>query len=230
MSSSSAPGSSRPYSTLKVVDLFCGLGGWSAAFKERGHDVVTLDNNKRFNATIRKNILDVTVDDFPFRPDIVLASPPCEGFTRLRYAFNWDSEDRRKPISVKAKLGIKMLEKALALISELKPRYFIIENPVGRMRYMDCIALLERRTVTYCQYGSKAQKPTDLWGMFPESLRLRPRCHENDPCHQSSRGRLKGAVVSMHSAAERAVVPYELSMAVCLAAEQDLLCEHKTSN
>jgi len=209
---------------LKVIDLFCGIGGWSAAFKDRGHQVLTLDNEKSFKPDMCMNILDAKRGMFPFQPDIVLASPPCEAFSRLRYKHNWQlkADDPRKPISVKAKLGIMLLQKTLDLINDLNPRFYIIENPVGRMRYMYCLSLLERRTVTYCKYGHKAQKPTDLWGMFPPSLVLREVCKVGDPCHQSAKGTAKGAVVAEHCRAERAKVPYDLSLAVCLAAERDL--------
>lgn len=209
---------------MKVVDLFCGLGGWSNAFWQRGHDVITLDNNKRFDPNICMNILDAKASDFPFRPDIILASPPCEGFTRLRYAFNWKMSEVGEsiPTSVKSRLGIKILQKTLALIHELQPRYFIIENPVGKMRYMPELVDLERKTVTYCQYGSDAQKPTDLWGVFPPSLILRPPCKAGSDCHTSAAGSAKGAIVKANDAAARALVPYALSEAVCLAAEADL--------
>jgi hypothetical protein len=209
---------------MKVIDLFCGLGGWSNAFWQRGHDVITLDNNKRFDPNICANILDIKASDFPFKPDIILASPPCEGFTRLRYAFNWETPEVGGPIpiSVKSKLGIKILEKTVSLINELQPRYFIIENPVGKMRHMAAVADLERRTVTYCQYGSEAQKPTDLWGVFPPSLILRPPCKAGAACHASAAGDLKGAIVRANDAAARAFVPYGLSEEVCLAAEADL--------
>jgi hypothetical protein len=209
---------------LKVIDLFCGLGGWSAAFRKRGHDVLTLDKEQRFVPDIRMNILDVKASDFPWQPDIILASPPCEGFSRLRYAFNWNTPEVGDPIpiSVKAKLGIKMLEKTVALINELQPRYFVIENPVGKMRYMVAVRDLERRTVTYCRYGSDAQKPTDLWGGFPPSLILREPCKTGASCHTSAAGDLKGAIVKANDAAARSLVPYALSEEVCLAAEADL--------
>ena len=209
---------------MKVIDLFSGLGGWSNAFWQRGHDVITLDNNKRFAPNLCMNILDAKASDFPFKPDIILASPPCEGFTRLRYAFNWKTSEvgEQIPTSVKSRLGIKMLQKTLSLIRELQPTYFIIENPVGKMRHMPDLRDLERRTVTYCQYGSEAQKPTDLWGVFPPSLILRPPCKAGAPCHTSAAGDLKGAIVRAHDAAARAFVPYGLSEEVCLAAEADL--------
>lgn len=209
---------------MKVIDLFCGLGGWSNAFWQRGHDVITLDNNKRFAPNICMNILDAKASDFPFKPDIILASPPCEGFTRLRYAFNWKTTEvgENVPISVKSRLGIKVLQKTLSLIRELQPTYFIIENPVGKMRHMPELADLERRTVTYCQYGSEAQKPTDLWGVFPPSLILRPPCKAGSSCHTSAAGSERGAIVRANDAAARAFVPYGLSEEVCLAAEADL--------
>ena len=184
----------------------------------------TLDKSKRFTPTLCKDILDVKASDLPQRPDIILASPPCEGFSRLRYAFNWKTDEvgQLKAISVKSRLGIKMLQKTLSLIRELQPTYFIIENPVGKMRHMPELADLERRTVTYCQYGSEAQKPTDLWGVFPPSLILRPPCKAGSSCHTSAAGSEKGAIVRANDAAARAFVPYGLSEEVCLAAEADL--------
>lgn len=217
---------------MRVIDLFCGLGGWSAAFKERGHDVFTLDKSKRFSTTLCKDILDVKASDLPQRPDIILASPPCEGFTRLRYAFNWKVSEvgEQIPISVKSRLGIKILQKTVALIHELQPRYFIIENPVGKMRHMPEVGQFERRTVTYCQYGSDAQKPTDLWGGFPPGLVLLPTCKAGAPCHTTAAGSAKGAIVKANDAAARALVPYPLSLAVCLSIEAEIshAYEHQT--
>ena len=170
--------------------------------------------------------------DLPQRPDIILASPPCEGFTRLRYAFNWKVSEvgEQIPISVKSRLGIKILQHTVSLIQDLQPRYFIIENPVGKMRHMPEVGKFERQTVTYCQYGSDAQKPTDLWGGFPPGLVLRPTCKAGAPCHITAAGSAKGAIVKANDAAARALVPYPLSLEVCLAMEAALSYhdEHQT--
>lgn len=37
---------------MKVLDLFAGLGGFSQAFRDRGHYVFTIDNNKEFNPSL----------------------------------------------------------------------------------------------------------------------------------------------------------------------------------
>ena len=188
-----------------------------------------MDKSKRFSPTMCKDILDIKVSDLPSNPDIILASPPCEGFSRLRYAFNWKESEvgTQVPISVKSRLGIKILQKTVALINEVRPRYFIIENPVGKMRHMPEVRDFERRTVTYCQYGEAAQKPTDLWGGFPPGLALLPTCKAGALCHTSAAGSAKGAIVTASDAAHRAVVPYALSLAVCLAMEATLSSHHE---
>ena len=37
---------------MNVLDLFCGLKGWSKAFKYRGHTVVTVDIERKFNPSL----------------------------------------------------------------------------------------------------------------------------------------------------------------------------------
>lgn len=39
---------------MRVLDLFSGLGGWSAAFRDRGHEVITLDIEPKFKPDIVK--------------------------------------------------------------------------------------------------------------------------------------------------------------------------------
>lgn len=208
---------------MKVVELFSGLGGWGSAFKERGHQVFSIDNQNKFKPSLCKNILDVSAAEIPFAPDVVLASPPCEAFSIMANG-NWQGTD---PISIKAKLGVKILQKTITLIHSLNPKYFIIENPRGKMRYMLEIQSLERRTITYCQYGMPYQKPTDLWGGFPPSLVLRPACFKGAKCHEYVSQGMQTGIKGCTSVEQRSLVPYELSLEVCLSLENDL-CQ--TSN
>lgn len=66
---------------MRVLDLFSGLGGWSQAFVDRGHEVLRIDNDEAF-----LNVPWTSVEDvLTFRPrdhyDVVLASPPCQAFS-----------------------------------------------------------------------------------------------------------------------------------------------------
>lgn len=201
-----------------VVDLFSGLNGWSSAFKDRGHEIITMDFNPSFKSDINKNILDVSLSDFSKQPDVVLASPPCTAFSILT-SNNWNGVE---PITIKSKLGLKILQKTISLINELNPKYFIIENPRGKMRFMSEVQTFERRTITYCQYGMKWMKPTDLWGGFPPSLKLRPMCYKGARCHDYTGAGTRAGIVGSNSAKDRSLIPYELSLEVCISLEKDL--------
>ena len=68
----------------RMLDLFCGRGGWTNAFLERGWECVGIDINPQpeyRGEFIQDDILNVTVkfvQDF----DFVCASSPCEEFSK----------------------------------------------------------------------------------------------------------------------------------------------------
>ena len=212
---------------LRVLDLFAGLEGWSAPFRERGHEVVSLDFDPSFDVDIHADILTWDARSLPWRPDVILASPPCEGFTVMNIGKNWTRPDdvpAHTPKTDIARMALRIVEATRRVIVELEPQFFIIENPRAKLRKLPVVADLERRTVTYCHYGETRMKPTDLWGGFPASLVLEAPCKNGDTCHVSApRGsRTPGSVQGQTGGPERAKVPYRLGLAVCLAAERDL--------
>lgn len=206
---------------MKVLDLFSGLEGWSRPFRARGHDVFRVEINPRFPAEHR-DVMTLDPRDLPWRPDIILASPPCTAFSVMRIGRNWTHD--HQPKTEAARLGLQLLERTLWLIGQLTPRWFIIENPRGKMRRMPQLAHLERRTVTYCQLGEFRIKPTDLWGGFPPSLRLPEPCSNGDLCHMAAPRGSRTGTQGMDSA-ESAKIPEMLAQLVCGAAEIDILFE-----
>jgi hypothetical protein len=204
---------------MKVLDLFSGLEGWSEPWRERGHQVYRVEIQERFPAEHR-DIMDFNPNQLPWKPDVVLASPPCTAFTVMQIGRNWTHD--HQPKNDKARLGLLLLQRTVDVIKQIDPQIFIIENPVGKMRKMPQVQEFERRNVTYCQYGESRMKPTDLWGGFPLMLQLKPPCKNGMPCHQSSpRGSTNGTQ-GMDSAIA-AKIPKELSLAVCEAAEMEIL-------
>lgn len=180
--------------------------------------MVTLDMNPKFGAMMQRDILTVIAADFP-RPDVILASPPCEGYSVMQIGRNWTHD--HQPKTEKALAAQAIVVATLELIRELKPRFFVIENPRAKLRKMPFMQMLERRTVTYCQYGERRMKPTDLWGGFPPSLVLKPACNNGMPCHDAAPRGSRTGTQGMDSA-ESAKIPRELALAVCLACETDL--------
>lgn len=243
--------------SLRVLDLFAGLEGWSAPWRERGHEVYSVDIEERFDVDSHADVLTLTPDDLPWRPDVILASPPCEKFSVLAIGKAW--LPGYVPKHAGTVLAMDLVKATANLIEQLQPSFWIVENPVGMLRKLHLLPY-ERQTVTYCQYGAPWRKPTDLWGGFPPSLVLKPMCRNGQPCHlaaprgsrtaiQSDTGlenkhplvrrwyetvarqpstmgknghtNVSKAFGGGDRAAMRAVIPPELSLSVCLAAERD---------
>jgi hypothetical protein len=205
---------------VTVLDLFCGLGGWGAAFRYRGHSVTSLDIESRFCPSI-------VADAMTYAPgrsfDVVLASPPCEAFSVASIGHHWTGGRRAYvPRTEHARTSMELVRATLRIIREASPRFWVIENPRGVLRKLGILDEFERVTVTFCQYGDTRMKPTDLWGGFPECWRPRPMCRNGAPCHERAPRGARTGTQGLKGAAERAVIPYGLAESVCLACEKEL--------
>lgn len=203
---------------MRVLDLFAGLGGWSAAFKVRGHEVITIDLDYRFNPTYCRDIGQLESLNAFGKFDIILASPPCNTFSVLTISHYWPNKEP----NFKAKLMIELTRHTIKLIQDHNPKFWVVENPVGMMRR---VLGKPPISVTYCQYGLKYRKPTDLWGSIPPSFVARS-CKVGAPCHvhthRGHRDFSKGGLKDVGTPAERALIPLQLSLEMCLAAEKDI--------
>ncbi|MCX8204243.1 MAG: DNA cytosine methyltransferase [Candidatus Nezhaarchaeota archaeon] len=124
--------------SLKVVDLFSGAGGFSRGFLEAGFKIIAaLDNAPQVAKTYRanfpwtmfieddiKNVDGETLfKNISGRPDVVIASPPCEPYTAANIKRLKEPLDRLyvDPIGRLTLHGIR-------LIGDLEPKVFVIEN------------------------------------------------------------------------------------------------------
>ena len=180
------------------------------------HKTFTVDFDKSFNPDLCIDILDFNISMLPeeFKhPDIIWASPPCQTFSVDSIYRYWDNG---KPKNEKAKHGIKIAKKTREIIKKINPKFFIIENPRAMLRKQDFMQDLHRDTVTYCQYGSKVQKPTDLWNNL--NFTFKPMCKPGASCHEramrssknGTQGIIRNSTYDIKSAGLRAVVPGKL--------------------
>lgn len=142
------------------LDLFSGFGGASEAFIQDTDNwtVLRIDNNPLL-ASVPNTVMDDVkslarrIHGSQHTIDVVWASPPCREFST---AYN-------APRSVAARGGIpyepdmSLLHAAIDIIKTVKPRYWIIENVVGSIRYF-AEELGEPRQII---------GPYVLWGNFP---------------------------------------------------------------
>ena len=151
---------------MKIVDLFSGFGGASEAFaKDEAWGILRIENNPLLANVEHTRCMDI----FEFRDwlleqqyrygsfsvDVVWASPPCHEFSTAYGA----------PRSIAHREGVEdyqpymgYLEVAIEIIEILKPRYWIIENVRGAIKYFE----------------EKLGKPAQihgayvLWGNYPK--------------------------------------------------------------
>jgi len=189
---------------MKVLELFSGTESFSKVARKRGHEVFTIELNPIFKPSLCKNIMNVKLEDIPFKPDIIWASPPCTFFSVASIGKHWNKDNT--PKTENAKFGIELVKKTIDLIKEINPKFIIIENPRGKLRKLNLIPY-ERTTVCYCKYGDSRMKPTDLWNNFGFIGKM---CKNGNPCHVSAPRGSKTGTQGLKGDIERSVIPENL--------------------
>lgn len=191
---------------MRVLDLCTEFGSETKAFKDRGHEVITLG--------IEGNV-DIKCDVRQYYPsihdevDYISAHPPCQQYSIA---------DWRKGKCNTRMPDHSILDACFRIINTLKPKYWIIENPVGCMRYFirKLYNINPTYTINYSDFGFISKKPTDLWGNLPFFRSYSPNLDTKQLMNVTNGFTKEGR-------AQRSIVPYELSLAICKAIEQDLI-------
>lgn len=111
---------------------------------------MTLDIERKFKPTIIADVCHLPLKH-KLEPDILLASPPCERFSVACHS--WPR--------VGIKKGMEMVGAVFEAVAWLKPKHWLVENPMGRLRWFIGKPPI---TIRLCDYGSPYRKLTDLWG------------------------------------------------------------------
>tara|TARA_R100000388_G_C7237480_1_gene158851 strand:- start:985 stop:1581 length:597 start_codon:yes stop_codon:yes gene_type:complete len=142
------------------LDLFSGLGGASEAFVNSSNwCVLRIDNNPLLGGvpyTIIKDITTMTITPYPDATiDVIWASPPCTDFSN-GYSSPKSIHIRENGIE-SYEPDMSLLMTTIDIIETVKPRYWIIENVVGAIRYFEPHLGEPRQIIG----------PYVLWGNFP---------------------------------------------------------------
>jgi DNA (cytosine-5)-methyltransferase 1 len=122
---------------LKVLDLFSGAGGFAAGFSEGSSRHLAIDCDENALATYSENYrhADTWLGDISTihsteietrmggTPDIILASPPCEEFSKANPESFRPAAER-----IYGRGTARLVLDAIRIIGDLSPDVFIIEN------------------------------------------------------------------------------------------------------
>lgn len=132
-------------SKLRVIDFFCGAGGFSEGFRQMGYEILygfdhwkpavdTYNHNFSLNCEV-KNILDFkhSIDEIEKLPntEIIIGSPPCVSFSSSNKSGNADKS-----------LGVDLTETFLRIVAVKKHqpnsvlKAWFMENVVNSKRYL----------------------------------------------------------------------------------------------
>lgn len=204
---------------MKVLELFAGTRSIGRAFERRGHDVFSVEWCKDFeNIDLYADINQLTAYDILQRfgkPDVIWASPDCTTYSVAAISLHRRKNPLTKdlePISQYAAFCDDVNRHVLTLIHQLQPKYFFIENPRAGMRKMSWMQNIPRYTVTYCQYGERRMKPTDIWTNHPDP-QFKPPCKNGDTCHDHAPRGARTGSQAISNPVDKARIPV-------------MLCEH----
>lgn len=161
---------------MRLLELFSGTGSVGRVFKRYFEDIeiVSLDIHPKYNPTHSTDVLRWDYKQYePGYFDVVWASPPCTEYSIA------------KTIGVRdLRTADNIVKRTFTIIRYLQPTWWFVENP-GAGGMLSKRPFMQKYTkylneCTYCHYGAKFRKPTNIWTNL-EGLNLR-YCDKRDPC------------------------------------------------
>jgi hypothetical protein len=153
-----------------ILDLCGGTGAWSKPYKDSEYDVrlITLPEQDVRKYTPPDNVYGV------------LASPPCTHFA-VSGARWWKDKDESL-----LQTALDIVCSCLNIIEISKPKFWCLENPVGRLKHYIGNPIMYFQP---CDYGDPYTKKTCLWGIFNKPIENKIYPYEGSKMHTNYGGK-----------------------------------------
>ena len=178
-----SPEPKKPDNSTKTILSLCDYSGiWSDPYREAGYNVIQIDLKHGDDCRL------LTLDDIGSVYGL-LSAPVCTAFSSAG-ARHWKKKEEEGNEQLIE--GLSIVDATLRFVYLKKPKFWVLENPVGRLR--DYIGH-HKMTFQPCEFGGWCDDPTEdaytkrtcLWGDFKE-----PEKKPVDPVDGSKMHRLYG--------------------------------------
>lgn len=157
----------------RVTDLFCGAGGFSEGFRQRGFKIVlgvdnwgsaarTFKENHPDSEVIKRDVLTLDPSVLP-KVEVVIGSPPCTSFS---YSNN---RGRSNPSA-----GVRLIERFLELVEAMRPKVWVMENVPPAAHHLKLGHQSEGKPVmalvNAADYGVPQRRLRLFFGEFPKPI------------------------------------------------------------
>ncbi len=162
-----------------ILSLFDYSGSWSKPYRDAGYEVIQLDLKLGDDIfEVMQEISYIIADDPEASVYGILAAPPCTDFASSGAAWFRGKETKQADYLNHKTLefdntvehSIGMVLATIAIIEWLKPEFYAIENPVGRIRSL-VPELGEPWFFQPYWYGDAYSKKTAIYGKFNKPLK-----------------------------------------------------------
>ncbi len=201
---------------MKVLELFAGSRSVGKVAEELGYEVFSVDLKPFENIDLVKDIEFLKIEDIPFTPDIIWASPPCTTYSLAAISHHRNKD--RTPKTPFAEKSDRLVQNTLNIINQFPNAKYYIENPRATLSKMKFMKGVPYAVVWYCKYGDTRAKPTCIFSnnirniFNPNGWQPRAECwNGNKNCHHEAapRGSRTGTQ-GLKNNYERSKIPYEL--------------------
>jgi len=208
--------------TLKALDLFCGLGGWSDGLASEGFKVLGVEIEPKIAKLYKHPVLVEDVRNLNgkiFRDfTLIVGSPPCRDFSVIGNVFGhtW-----KRPPDPKGE-GMSLVKSFLSCVKSANPKYWLLENVPKLQKYIG-----PAKVETFLGVNHMRRC---FWGNFPTFLIPKsafkivyPGHWDKDPKRNNrpNEGRIFN-IQGKYRKWERAKIPLPLAKALGKAIKNDL--------
>lgn len=166
-----------------IISIYDYTGNWVQDYIKAGYPVILWDKEHEGDIcegfSYLMQVVELAKEEYPgLEVHGMFFAPPCQAITKSsnrfwnnRYLEPFEDEEDRAVFENLTMLSTVLVEMSLVAVEIFKPKFWVLENPPGRMETLVPRIKPYRKMMFHpCDYGDPYKKATVLWSEFNEKL------------------------------------------------------------